>query len=287
MKNPLLIIDSPYICYINKFALSSGLSYRGHRTEIIYGFLRDVIELADKFESNNMVFCWDSNHSLRRNIYPEYKINRRQEKSEEVMESDMIAFQQFDKLRKEILPDLGFSNVFFQDGYESDDLIASIVLDHSDRKNIVVSSDNDLLQLLDHCSLYNVGKKSTMTKNIFMREYGIKPAQWVDVKTLAGCSTDHVEGIKGVGEKKAIDYLKGKLVSGKTFDKIETYDVDEKEFTRKLVELPFKGTMKCILRNNSFDRMKYMDVCRRNGFNSLLTDKYMDRWNRLFLRREK
>lgn len=283
MNKPLVIVDSNYIAYVNKFALSSGLSYRGHRTEIIFGFLRDVIELADKFESNNMVFCWDSKHSLRRNIYPEYKINRRQEKNEDVMESDMIAFEQFDRLRKEILPDLGFSNIFFQDGYESDDLIASIVMDHSDRTNIVVSSDNDLLQLLDHCSLYNISKKSTMTKTIFMREYGIKPIQWVDVKILSGCSTDHVEGIRGVGEKKAIDYIKGKLVSGKTFDKIKTYDASEKELTRKLVQLPFEGTMKCVLRKNSFAQMKYQDVCSRNGFKSLLTDKCMDRWEGLFL----
>lgn len=279
-----IIVDSNYVCYINKFSLSSGLSYRGNRTEIIYGFVKNIIELADRFESSNIIFCWDSKKSLRREIYPNYKLNRRQDKDEETLKADMIAFAQFDQLRKEVLPALGFSNVFMQDGYESDDLIASIVINSSNCKNIVVSSDNDLLQLLDYCSLYNFTKKRITTKNIFIREHKIEPSQWVDVKTLAGCSTDHVEGINGVGEKKAIDYLKNKLVSGKTFDKIKAYDLDKKELVRKLVQLPFEGTMKCELKNNSFDETKYLNVCNKYGFTSLTTDKNIDRWTKIFIK---
>ena len=93
-----IIIDSNYLCYINKFSLSNGLSYLGHRTEIIYGFVKNIIELADKFESSNIIFCWDSKKSLRREIYPNYKLNRRQGKDEETLKADMIAFAQFDAI---------------------------------------------------------------------------------------------------------------------------------------------------------------------------------------------
>jgi len=79
----LIIIDSNYVAYAQKFALSSGLTYRGGRTEIIFGFLKTVFNMSRKFETERFIFCWDSKDSLRKELYPEYKANRRQNLTEE------------------------------------------------------------------------------------------------------------------------------------------------------------------------------------------------------------
>ena len=44
-----------------------------------------------------------------------------------------------------------------------------------------------------------------------MEKYRIKPFEWHKVKAIAGCSSDNVKGVAGVGEITAIKYLKGEL----------------------------------------------------------------------------
>lgn len=282
MKKCLLIIDCNYIGYATKFGLSTELVYRGGRTEIIYGFLKTITSLANRLEVGNLVFCWDSKKSLRREICPEYKRKRQEKKTDEMIEADRIAFKQFDVLRRMVLPNLGFNNIFMQDGYESDDLIASLVMDRDLKEcnKIVVSSDNDLLQLLDYCSLYNATKCTMMTKTLFMREYKITPDQWADVKTLAGCTSDNVSGVSGVGEKKAIQYLKREL-KGKTFDAIQNRSEEDFQITRQLVKLPFPDTMKCVLEEDSLSIAKYRSICNKFGFVSMLTESAINSWKKL------
>jgi 5'-3' exonuclease len=277
----MIIIDSNYLCYISKFALSQGLTYRGGRTEIIYGFLKNIISLSKKFETNDFVFCWDSKHSKRKNIFPDYKAKRHNDKTEEEKELDAIAYAQFNILKISVLSNLGFSNVFHSPGYEADDLIASVVIHNPDTGNIVVSSDEDLFQLLDYCSIYNFSKKATMNKNLFMRTYGIEPKQWAEVKCIAGCSSDNVPGVKGVGEKTAIKYIQGTLkTSSKVFDSIKTRSLDDETLIRKLVTLPFPGTKKVRIENNSLSETKFTEVINEYGIKSI----NIDDWKTLMMR---
>lgn len=271
MNKLMIIIDSNYLCYVARYAMPP-LSYHGERTEIIYGFLKNIIELLNKFETTNLVFCWDSADSVRRELCPEYKLNRMINKTQQDLQEDQIAYTQFSTIRDKVLPDLGFNNVFLQRGYESDDLIASIVMTHNDTTNIVVTSDNDLLQLLDYCTIYNPKKGGTITKDIFIREYGIEPKQWIKLKTYAGCSTDNVQGVKGIGITTALRYIKGELLSGVHAKLINCWDTKEKQLTEKLVKLPFPGTRQFTLKLNTLSLEKYIAVCRKYNFESLLKE---------------
>lgn len=278
MNDITLIIDSNYLCYVHKFSLSNGLSYRGSRTEIIYGFIKTIFDLARKFETNKFIFCWDSKNSLRKEIYPFYKANRRQELTEEEKESNDLAYAQFDKL-KTILPKMGFNNVFEEDGYESDDIIASLVMDGKLGRAVVISSDKDLYQLLEWCSLCNV-RGMVYSKEMFIREYGIEPHKWKDVKALAGCSTDNVRGADRIGEKTAIRYIKGELKKyNQTFKKIHCFDSD---FTRRLTTLPFEGCpdFRSKLRKDKLSPEKFRSVFAEYGFKSFLDG--LDKWEKIF-----
>jgi DNA polymerase I len=278
MNEITLIIDCNYLCYVHKFALSSGLSYHGSRTEIIFGFIKTTLDLARKFETNKFIFCWDSKKSLRREIYPEYKSNRRNNLTEEEEESNRIAYAQFDKL-KIVLPKMGFSNVFEEEGYESDDIIASLVTGGKLGRTVVISSDKDLYQLLDWCSLCNA-RGAVYSKEMFIREYGIEPSKWKDAKALAGCSTDNVKGADRVGEKTAIRYLKGELKEyNQTFKKIHFFDSD---LTRRLTTLPFEGCpdFKSKLKKDECSPDKFRKVFEEYGFESLIDG--LNKWEKIF-----
>jgi len=217
-------------------------------------------------------------------MYPEYKMKRRQELSDEEKKSWEAAHRQFNVLRKGILPDLGFNNVFMQSKYEADDVIAKLVMDYSwKNKPFVVTSDDDLLQLLDYCHIYNPGKDKIITAQTFKNEYGITPSQWVEVKKIAGCTSDNVKGIQGVGVKKAIQFIRGEMnPDTKTYEKIinGTSTID---FNEKIVKLPLTGTQKFDVGVNEFSTIEFCRMCRDYGIRVLRDKTKLEEWKKFFI----
>ena len=121
------------------------------------------------------------------------------------------------QLRKEILPALGFKNIFLKAGYESDDII-TFVIDQNRGEHypiVIVSSDNDLLQLIDYdTSFYNF--KERITFDIFTKRIdGLAPWYWAEAKAIGGCDSDNVKGIKGISDPaKSFNKDTGKYTSG-------------------------------------------------------------------------
>jgi len=276
-----ILIDSNYLAY--RAHLTTGkLQYGNIRTGIMYGFLSQLITVAEELESSNFLFFWDSKKSRRREIFPDYKIKRRDTQTPEEEQEWKTAFAQFNQLRKKILPNIGFINQFYQSGYESDDTIAQYILDNKDKEMYIVTSDNDMLQLLDYCKIYNPVKKATMTKQVFKKAYGIEPQQWKEVKAIAGCASDKVPGIPNVGEKKAIQFLKGEMKrTTKAYQSIK----DGKEVierNRKLVYLPFEGTKSFKEVSNEFRMLEFLRVCREFGLESFRQEKRKEKIKQLF-----
>jgi 5'-3' exonuclease len=122
----MILIDSNSICHAAKHSMGD-LSYEERKVGVIFGFLLQLLSLSKLLKSNRFVFIWDSRKSLREQIFPDYKYKRKnKEKTKEEKEMDDIAYAQFNILRTEIIPALGFQNNFMFDGYEADDLIAKI-----------------------------------------------------------------------------------------------------------------------------------------------------------------
>jgi 5'-3' exonuclease len=194
-----------------------------------------------------------------------------------------------DVLRKSLMPRLGFKNLFFQDGYEADDLIATTVMSHlplDNTRNVVISSDDDLLQLLGYCDLYSINKKQEMNLKAFQEKYGLSdPRTWAEVKTLAGCTSDKVPGLPGVGEKTAIKYLTGTLnPKNKTYAKIVS-PANKKylDHYRWLVTLPLEGTETFDVEEfDGMDMKKFKAVCNHYGFKSFLSPSTLDEWEVFF-----
>lgn len=275
----MILIDANSICHQCKHAMSD-LSWHEKKVGVIFGFLRQILTLSKLFDTNEFAFAWDSRKSKRKEIFPDYKKARRHEKTLEEEELDTIAYRQFDLLRKTILPNLGFKNNFRQTGYEADDVIASIVNSNPTRGIAIISTDEDLYQLLsERVSLYSIRKKQFYTHKNLWKEYHVTPERWADVKAIAGCSTDGIPGIPRVGEKTACKYLNRTLgPSYKTFQSIRTNN-SIIERNRRLVKLPFEGTPPFPVTfpdKLSFDN--FLDICDEYGFRSFSEGDTLRKW---------
>lgn len=277
----ILLIDANAICHQAKHSMK-GFSYDEQEVGVIFGFMRQLLALAKNFQTNKFVFAWDSRKSFRTNMFLKYKEKRKTaEKTKEEKRFDEIAFNQFNIIREEILPELGFCNNFMIDGYEADDIIASIIQKINGKEEIVIiSSDEDLFQLLSETvSMYSTKKKKSYTDKNLWKDYRITPKEWGTVKAIAGCSSDSVPGVPGVGEVTACKYLTKQLPkTHKTYRSIVA-SKELIEFNKYLVVLPLKGTP--IISISSKDSLlvkNFITVSQRYGFNSFTNKENLAQW---------
>lgn len=273
-KRTWLIFDCNYLCHRAFYAMKN-LSWEEVKTGVIYGVFRDICTLQSLFNTPHVAFCFDSVKSLRRLVYPNYKWDRQTPDNMEEQDAKDELSRQIRLLRREYLYEIGYRNVFSQRGYEADDLIASIVLHSLTKKDdaVIVSSDHDLYQLLTpRVCMYNPHHKNTITHESFYQEYKVSPTQWVDVKAIAGCNTDKIRGIAGVGEKTAAKFINGTLKpKAKTFQSIVHGDAIWKG-NRRLVLLPYPGTKNCNLQKDEVTKRKWLRMVDGLGMKSMHTE---------------
>jgi 5'-3' exonuclease len=261
-----LVIDAPNLCW-RMFHVMGQLRFGGEQTGVAYGALREWLRLFRSTDSTGTVWCFDRGAPERAKVYPGYKA-RRKVRTEDEKVARSACGEQIDRLEVD-LPRLGFSNVFGQDGYEADDLIASVVGDLPEGDEaFVLSSDKDLWQLLAP-NVRIIAGKETLTLQKFTERYGIAPHRWADVKALSGCDSDDVEGVRGVGELTAVRYLKRELnPESAAFRKIREGRLTW-ERNLDLVSLPFPGTRLFNVRDDRLDSDRWDEYCKRRGFKTL------------------
>ena len=98
-----------------------------------------------------------------------------------------------------------------ESGIEADDIIGSIS-NLCDCDKIILSGDKDLLQLIDQNTSIWLTKKgvSEVDKvdiNNIQSKFQISPKQVIDLKALMGDVSDNIPGVKGIGEKTAIELI--------------------------------------------------------------------------------
>ena len=283
MNEPFIILDAGVLCH-RTFNSMGGLMYGDQPTGVIYGFMKDCQELSRKFNTKRFLFCFDHGKGIRYSMYEGYKKKRQEEKdnlAEEEKELRRMLQDQMSDLKTKWLPSMGFRNVFYQKGYEGDDMIACLAAKIPEHKEaIIITTDKDMLQCIrPNVHFYNPNSKTgeVYTEEHFEDEWGVTPSQWALVKGMAGCSTDEVKGIKGVGEKTAVKFLTENLGEHTAaFQKIqEALDAYKKGMgvlavTMPLVQLPLKGAKVQAVRKDNYSQDGFEKMCKELGFRSLL-----------------
>jgi len=278
----VLLLDCNYLCWRSFHSTGKNLD-RG----TTYGFLSTLQKLRDQFQPSHIAFCFDGDGpSKRKEIYPDYKANRKlvSHVLDEAANDRLMVHQEIKELRDKHLKDLGWRNVFHSSGLEADDVIASLVYAPQDGgkvipqlwrevcgpKFLIVSADKDLYQLLDgdRVLLWEPSRKRLLDSKVFRDEWGIDPIKWVNVKAIAGCSSDNIDGIKGIGEKTAAKHLAG-ITRPRIKEKIQE-QADLIKFNLRLVGLPYEGTPTFRMRADEATGGKWLRWCEANGMKSLL-----------------
>ena len=245
-----VLIDVYHLAYRAFHGKGGGL--RELDNGIIFGILSDVTRIAQNF-GWRICWCWEYGPPRRLELFRDYKKTRkakRKELSEHEQEQLADMKSQVEELRDGILPSMGFANSFKCRGYEADDIIASLcdtIPKRGKRRCVIVSGDEDMFQLLTpDVVIWNVTKLERYTHLDFREQWGLEPSQWADVKAIAGCKSDDIPGVDGVGEKIAAQFLRGELEATtstgnprKSYVNISTFNWNQ---NLDLVQLPFAGT---------------------------------------------
>lgn len=272
----LLVFDVHNLCYRAWHALPA-LSSGSRFTEVVFGFLRSVELLSNEYATRDFAFCFDHTVSIRKEIFPDYKSRRRDKLTPEECKARARLAEQINRLRQDYLPQAGCLNVYQQHGVESDDLMAAIARRFSLIPNteiVLVSSDNDLFQCLSENVMIHLpgkrGSEARVTHKSFLKKYGLQPHQWAHVKAIAGCKTDSVPGVPGVGEVTALKYIRGELVTTSTaYHKIRSPQAQAViRRNRQLVELPLPECREREVFFDLWDGGKWKEMQRNLGMRS-------------------
>jgi 5'-3' exonuclease len=197
---------------------------------------------------------------------------------EEKAEAIQLLHDQIADLRTGYLPALGYRNIFIQKGYEADDIIASLCSSITDGEIVIVSTDTDLWQLLQWRRVTILRPDGTFyAERAFTEEWNLEPCQWAWVKAIAGCKSDGVVGVVGVGEKTAAKYLNNLLPKkSKAYIAIrKAWRAGLIDFNRGLVFLPLSGIKILELASDVLSSSKWDRVMRTLDMRSLLLRKQL------------
>lgn len=291
-EKKVIIIDGHSLLYRAFYALPPLTNKKGQLTGAVYGFLLTLFKAIKDLKANHVVACFDTEKpTFRHEKFKEYKIHR--PKMPEGIASQI-------PLIKEVLKALGIP-IFEKDGFEADDLIATIAeiaknslvaVKDKNAEIFILSGDLDNLQLINEnlkvCTLGKGIKDSVLyDKSKVLERFGISPSQMNDFKALVGDVSDNVPGVPGIGKKTAaeliqkfggIENLYGELSTDTAVLKPKIKEALLKNKENAFLSLSLVETKKDInldfnlenCRFGKFNKEKAIEILRELEFNSLI-----------------
>lgn len=267
-----LVVDGRFLAYRTMYSKQGGLSHQGVGTGMAFGFLKTLQSIANKLEVTNTALMFDVTKTvdgIRREEFEGYKVRELKFNADpkEIAERKQFELDYHDLMV--MMDKLGFA-IYTMEKYEADDAIALYCKQFGGIKAIA-TRDEDMFQLINEDTfIFDPSNNKKKDLKWFMRQYGITPEQWTDYKAIAGCKSDTVPGIPGMGEKRTLEYLKGE----KKWEKNITKNQQMYDLCYKLVALPHHtlNGYKLNWKQTKLDQEMFIDYCQAYGFRSLLDD---------------
>lgn len=203
----MVLIDANSLIHRAYHALPPFKTSEGELVNAVFGFCSMLLTVISKLNPHYISASFDlPGKTFRHEKYAEYKATR-------VKAPDEL-YEQFERIR-EILNTMQIP-IYQKEGYEADDLIATIaekMKSFSEIKTYIVTGDKDAYQLIDESTYIFSPKKAEGVNIIFtpeklLEKTGLNPDQIVDFKALTGDPSDNIAGIQGVGIKTGLSLLK-------------------------------------------------------------------------------
>ncbi|AFY46448.1 DNA polymerase I [Nostoc sp. PCC 7524] len=219
-----ILVDGHSLAFRSYFAFAKGRdgglrTKTGIPTSVCFGFLKSLLEVMDTQQPQAMAVAFDLGlPTFRHEADDTYKADRPGTPEDFVPDLKNL---------HELLA--GFNlPIYTAPGYEADDVLGTLAQQATAAgyRVKILTGDRDLFQLIDpakEITVLNFSpdalKRATNSITEFSTEevkakLGILPTQVVDFKALCGDKSDNIPGVRGIGEKTAVQLLN-------TYDSLE------------------------------------------------------------------
>lgn len=292
-KEKILLIDGHSVAFRAFFGLHSQLermkNRNGLHTNALYGFHNMLESIMQKEQPTHALVAFDAGKTtFRHEYFEDYKGGR------DSMPSEFA--EQMPYLRDLIS---GFGIKTYQlDQYEADDIIGTLsrqIDEDQDVEVVILTGDRDLMQLATDNVRVSLTKKGVTdikdyTADTIMEEMEITPLQIIDLKGLAGDSSDNIPGVTRIGDKTAIKLLKEYNSVEELYERIDEmkqskrkeYVIDEKDIalmSKKLATIDVNSPIEISiddLKYDGHDLEKLVNFYKEMDFNSHLEKLNID-----------
>jgi DNA polymerase-1 len=270
-----ILVDGHSLAFRSFYALAKSRT-GGMRTKqtniptsVCFGFLQSLLEVMGSEQPQSMAVAFDTKEpTFRHKADDTYKADRPDTPQDFIQDLENL---------KELLAALKVP-VVTSPGYEADDILATLAKQASETgyRVKILTGDRDLYQLIDPDQSISIlylsseflrqGRSSGPTEfgpEQVKQKLGIFPHQVVDYKALCGDKSDNIPGVKGIGEKTAVQLLEryGSLegiyaaldeIKGATKTKLEV-GKQEAEHSRYLAQLAFNAPVNITLADGKLE----------------------------------
>src|SRR5438874_2894702 len=250
----LYLVDGYALIYRAFFAMIARplTTRRGENTSAAWGVTNFLLRLLERRRPDYLAWVHDVGESFRHRTYPAYKATREKLTAELQQDFDRSVERIEQILEAFRVPVVGV------EGFEADDVIGTLATAASarDLQVVIVSGDKDFYQLIaPRIALLNPGRggpaaveEHWVDQANAAERLGVPPERVVDYLALVGDTSDNVPGVKGVGEKTALELLKtfgdldailagAEQISGKRAREAIARDVELARLSRDLVTI--------------------------------------------------
>ena len=274
-----VLIDGNSLINRGFYATPPMSSSKGEPTNAVYAFCNMLIKIITDINPKYMLVAFDRREpTFRHALFTDYKGTRKP--------SPPDLHPQIETL-KNVLDAMDIKR-FELAGFEADDIIGTIAHKFQQVETVIITGDKDSFQLVDDNTCVYFTKRGITELDVynhlnFKEKMGINPIQIIDLKALMGDSSDNIPGVKGVGEKTAINliqtynsienlYENVNEIKGKLFEKLVA-DKDNSFLSKKLAtintQVPIEGELESYVFPYPFDE-KVKEIFSRLELRNLL-----------------
>lgn len=202
-KMTTFIVDGDNLLNIGYFGRKNYF-FNGEHIGGLYHFIVTLKTLLETYEVDKICVFWDGEdgNSERRKVYPLYKLKNK-------IDEELNSYNSQKTRVKQYLEELFIRQIEFHNA-ECDDLISYYVKNSSNENKIIISSDRDMLILLDEKTkvynpkthiIYDINSEFVYDKqNVNINNIKL-------IKILCGDNSDNILGVKGLGIKRLIEIV--------------------------------------------------------------------------------
>ena len=214
----IILVDGHSLAFRSYFGFAKGRdgglrTSTGIPTSVCFGFLKSLLEVMATHDPQYMAIAFDTaTPTFRHEADDTYKAGRAETPEDFI--PDLKNLQEL----------LGYFNLpaITAPGYEADDVLGTLANKASAAgyRVKILTGDRDLFQLVDTEKNISVlylstdelrrsgkGKSQEYGPEQVKEKLGILPEQVIDYKALCGDKSDNIPGVKGIGDKTAIQLI--------------------------------------------------------------------------------